>query len=817
MGEIGLTTEEARERLAKFGANELPTESKKSLFSISFEVIREPMLLLLIFAGAISFALAELLDGILLVSTVFIVLGISIFQSRRTENALQALKELTTPLGLVVRDGIEIRIASSQVVPDDLIVILEGDRVIADAKLVSASSLEFDESLLTGESVPVTKGIGDTIFAGSLIVRGHGRARVIATGTNSQLGRIGKSLQEISEEKTHLQQNIERIVKVIGIAAFVTVAIVIINFGLTRGNWLQGALSGIAVAMALIPEEFPVILTLFMVLGAWRMTKVRVIARKPAAIEALGSITVLCVDKTGTLTRNEMEVVELKTGSSRVWRKSETIDSEIQKLIDVGALATPITAFDPMDRAFKSLSKVDFETFKSISEISLQKDRLIYTHIWKEKDAEGDNALYASKGAPEHVAKLCGLAGEDLISFENSVEEAAARGLRVIAIAEGTSETNWNYLGLALLQDPIREGIPSAVSQCTRAGIRTLMITGDHPKTALSVAKQIGLPSEMFITGTEFKNRSDAELISIIKNCSVFARFTPEDKLRLVNLLKSQGEIVGMTGDGVNDAPALRAADVGIAMGARGTDVAREAAALIITDDNYTSIVAGIFRGRAIFSNIQKAMSYVIAIHFPIFGMAFLPVFNTSWPIVLLPALVAFHEIIIDPASSIVFEVEEPDPGTMNQPPRDPKKPLIGLTEFSLAALQGFSIFASVFLTYLYSLQTGASEERIRSLTFSALIISNVILILANRSKTLTILAAFRARKNKAIPWIVLLASVILVLIFNIGWLRDALRLESITLRDYLFLILLSYLSICWLDFYKFLKSDRTIDGLTHS
>ncbi|MEY3346332.1 MAG: hypothetical protein RIR40_57, partial [Actinomycetota bacterium] len=337
MGEIGLTTEEARERLAKFGANELPTESKKSLFSISFEVIREPMLLLLIFAGAISFALAELLDGILLVSTVFIVLGISIFQSRRTENALQALKELTTPLGLVVRDGIEIRIASSQIVPDDLIVILEGDRVIADAKLVSASSLEFDESLLTGESVPVTKGIGDTIFAGSLIVRGHGRARVIATGTNSQLGRIGKSLQEISEEKTHLQQNIERIVKVIGIAAFVTVAIVIINFGLTRGNWLQGALSGIAVAMALIPEEFPVILTLFMVLGAWRMTKVRVIARKPAAIEALGSITVLCVDKTGTLTRNEMEVVELKTASSRVWRKSETIDSEIQKLIDVGA------------------------------------------------------------------------------------------------------------------------------------------------------------------------------------------------------------------------------------------------------------------------------------------------------------------------------------------------------------------------------------------------------------------------------------------------------------------------------------------------
>ena len=817
----GLSEARANELLIEFGPNVLPSDTKSSPFRTLASILREPMLLLLVGAGGISFILAERLDGILLISTVFIIVGISIFQESKTERALAALRELSSPQALVIRSGIRRRIPSSQLVPGDLIQLLEGDRVPADADLLDSKNLQLDESLLTGESIPVSRAKGERVFTGTLTVQGHGLAIVRETGSKSELGRIGHSLSKIDMKETRLQESISRIVRAIGIAALLTVSIVIVVYGLTRGNWLEGSLAGIAVAMAIIPEELPVILTIFMALGAWRMARVKVIVRKSATIESLGSVTVLCVDKTGTLTRNEMEIEELLSLDNKKWRRGEIPSSDFQKIINVGLLATPITAIDPMDRAFKAIAdEKQFDSYESVKEFPLTKERLIYAHVWRIEDS----IIVAAKGAPEHIAHLCNLDEVQTNSFQKSLSDSAQRGYRVIGIAkaevEQSGEDNldldslkFTFLGLALLHDPIREGVPEAIFECKSAGIRTVMITGDHPITAMAVATQIGLTSERCVTGVELSAMTDKELADTVKRDSIFARVSHEHKLRLIKAFQAEGHVVGMTGDGINDAPALRAADIGMAMGARGTDVAREASAMIITDDNFTSIVAGIRRGRTIYANIKKAMGYVIAIHIPIFGMAIVPILNPLWPLVFLPALVAFHEIIIDPACSIVYEVEEPDPMIMREPPRPNNAPLISLQEFSMAIAQGLSVFALIASTYFFCLRSGDSDNRIRSLTFSTLLICNIFLIMMNRSTSLTLWSSIRKRRNRVAPWIVLLAFIILIVLINVPLFREAFDLEILNVRDYFVMFVLSYISLCWVDLRKKFP-DRTMNSL---
>jgi Ca2+-transporting ATPase len=814
----GLTSLEAARLLNEFGPNSVETEASRSRLSVALTVLREPMLLLLLAAGLLSFLLADLTDAILLMFTVVIVLGISIYQQQRTNKALAALKELTAPLAHVIRDDLEMRISSREVVPGDLLILSEGDRVVADAELVTASSLEFDESLLTGESIPITKSSGEIAFTGSLAVRGHGQARVIATGNETELGKIGKSIESIPYTRTHLQQSIDSIVKAIGGLAILTVIAIVIIYGMTRGNWLEGGIAAIAAAMALIPEEFPVILTLFMALGAWRMARVRVIARQAPAIEALGSVTVLCVDKTGTLTRNEMTVSEVQI-DHHVITAAQAIDSKDgYRLLRIAALAAPKTPFDPMDKAFRALVDVE-ETMKgliSVAEFPVIKERLAYIHIWQ----EGASLLVAAKGAPEHIARLCGIEGETVKELNQRVTSAGEKGLRVIAVAtaigeigkvEGIEGLDFQFLGLAFLKDPIREGVPESVRECVTAGIRTIMITGDHPTTARSIAQEIGLHSpNNVLTGSEISLLSDEELSEHVRRCQVFARVTPSDKLRLIRALQAHGEVVAMTGDGINDAPALRAADIGVAMGGRGTDVAREAAHLIITDDDFTSIVAGIRRGRAIYANIQKAMTYVIAIHVPIFGMALVPVLVADWPLILVPALIAFHEVIIDPASSIAFELESPDPKIMSQPPRKPRSGIFDPREIFLALLQGISIFLLVFLIFLANIASDVAEEKVRALTFTSLVISNVILILINRSRTLTLWETLVKRRNSAIPWLIAGAVALLLLLLNLPFLREAFNLQSLQWNEYLLLTALSYLSVSWLDLHKIITRRRS-------
>ena len=820
MSTTGLTSAQAQERLLAKGPNILPSAKSPNIFHQFKSVILEPMLLLLTSAGVINFFLSEALDASILMLTVFIIIGITLYQERKTEKALSALKELASPRALVLRDGIEIRIPSHELVVGDLVIIREGDRIPADGYLVSCTNLSVDESMLTGESLSITKNASDGIFSGTLVVKGHGRAIIDQTGPDTEMGKIGNALARIEIERTRLQREVDRIVRIVAVASIATALVVFVVYGLTRANWLEGALAGIASSMALLPEEFPVILTVFLALGAWRMSQERVIARRMPAIETLGSVTALCVDKTGTLTLNQMAIEEIS--SNGILHKIDlSTDKKIaqpffEEIATYGLLASPINPFDPMDKAFHAIATRD-ESWNLIREYPVSDRLLAITHIWQSPNS--DEYIVATKGAPEAIAKLCSLDQNARTSMMKDVDEATQRGYRVLGVArarisshnplpESPEEIPCEFLGLVHLHDPIRPGVIEAVAQCATAGIRTIMLTGDYPGTALSIAKEIGLHYQGgVITGDELEAMDDEQLAKRVALVSIFARVVPSQKLRLIRALKSNGDVVGMTGDGVNDAPALRAADIGIAMGQRGTDVARESAALIITDDDFTSIASGIRHGRRIYANLRKGMSYVIAVHIPIFGMALIPVFVSDWPLVLLPAQIAFLELIIDPACSIVFESEEPDPQIMKEKPRKLQEKILNKQIFLTSLTQGLVVLASTLTVYLWALSSLRSDEQVRSLAFATLMIGNISLILVNRSRSLTIFKTMRTRKNKSVKWILASSVSILVLIFNVPWLQTAFNLENLSASEWIIVICSGIGSVLWFEFYKVIRT----------
>ncbi len=800
------------------GPNLLPSARPRNLLQQFLAVVREPMLSLLVAAGLINFFVSEILDALVLMLTVFIVVGISLYQASKTEHALEALRDLSSPRALVVRDGIEERIPGKDVVRGDLVILSEGDRVPADGRLISGSNFSVDESMLTGESLSLYKKPDDLIFSGTLVVTGYGRAVIEKTGANTELGKIGTSLREIEIERTHLQKEIDRLVRVIYIAALAAASAVVLIYGFTRHDWVEGSLAGIAASMALIPEEFPVVLTLFLAIGAWRMSQQGVIARRAAVIETLGSVTVICVDKTGTITMNQMAVHELKIDSELLVLNGDQIPDMYQEITQTAVLASPIKPFDPMDKAFHAIATLK-EDWELIREYPISNKLMAMTNVWR----TNLGYVVASKGAPEAIANLCHLEGALFDAIIKDVDDATKRGFRVLGVARATAEIDYQlpesptefhftYLGLVHLHDPVRPGVPAAVAECALAGVRTVMITGDYPGTALSVANEVGLNYEAgVITGPELGEMNDLQLAERIKTVSVFARMVPEQKLRLVRALKLDGEIVGMTGDGVNDAPALRAADIGIAMGGRGTDVAREAAALVITDDDFTSIAGGIRQGRGIFASLQKAMSYIIAVHVPIFGMALIPVFVTSWPLVLLPAQIAFLELIIDPASSIVFESEQVDPEIMKRKPRDVKEKMFNKHSLGLSLAQGFGVLVVVLGMYLWAIASGKNDDLVRTMTFGTLMIGNIALVLVNRSAHLSIFQTFRQRKNKTIKWVLGGGIGMLVLLVNVPIAREAFNLSVLNPTQWILVIFAGFGSVSWYEAYKLIGQSRKI------
>lgn len=838
----GLTQQDAAMRLARDGPNEIPRDDEKQKFIRQVkDVLRQPMLALLLAAGSVNFLLSEPIDGAILMMFVLVVIGISLYQGSKTEDALAALRDLSSPRALVIRDGRQVRIPGREVVVGDVLIVAEGDRIAADAVLVEGRHVLVDESMLSGESIPVgktatdspgaeiaTPGSGATswLFSGTLVVKGHGVALVRAVGGRTQLGQIGTTLRDIRVQQTPLQVEIDRLVIVVAGIAMVAATVVLVAEGLVRKNWLEGALAGIATAMSMLPEEFHVVLTVFLALGAWRMSQRSVLTRRPPVIEALGSATVVCVDKTGTLTMNKMEVRELVVEGEHWAVDNEPLPERFHQLVENAVLASPVDAIDPTDVAFRSLANervMDANhvhpEWVMIREYPLSDDILAVAHAWNSND--DGRIVIAAKGAPEAIAALCHLDKAQMTDINDKIEILSAGGLRVIAVASATVECigdlpndrhqlTFSYLGLAGLGDPVREGVPESIKQFQRAGVRTVMITGDHPGTALAVAREVGLGNcRDYLTGAQLDEMSDDHLASAVVDVDVFARMVPSQKLRLIHALKRNDEVVGMTGDGVNDAPALRASDIGIAMGGRGTDVAREAADLVIIDDNFSSIVTGVRHGRGILNNLRKALAYVVAVHVPIIGMVVIPIVVPGWPLVLLPVQIAFLELIIDPACSIVFGSEEADPAIMDQPPRAVGEPMFNRRIIALSLAQGLSVLFATLVVYRLSITRGLSEESVRSVSFAAIVMSNLWLILVNRSWRLSFGRALVERRNPTLKWIMIATVTMLACVLFVPIFRDAFEFGSISAFDAGTAMAASIGGVAWFEVYKLIQKSK--------
>lgn len=809
-GSGGLAAESARERLERDGPNELPSAKPRTLWAIAWGVIQEPMFLLLVGCGLLYLLVGEPKEAAVLLGFVLVVMGITLYQERKTERALEALRDLSSPRALVIRDGERLRIPGREVVRGDWVVLSEGDRVPADAVLLDANHLVVDESLLTGESVPVRKAVGsrpgemarpggdDTpyVYSGTLVVSGQGIAQVEAIGMQTEIGKIGKALQSIESGHSPMQQETERLVRRIAIGAALLCTAVVLIHGISRGPWVDSLLAGIALAMALLPEEFPVVLTIFLAMGAWRISKSNVLTRRMSAVETLGSATVLCVDKTGTLTENRMRVRTLATAAGELLQVDRApLPESGHRLVEFAILATRSDPFDPMERAIQTLGLHDLvdaehlhRDWQMVREYPLAPGLLSMTQVWE--DRRSGQRVIAAKGAPEAIAELCHLSGPARERLLEQVGRLSDQGLRVLGVAaaelthgaqhpdpaaplpDHQHDFAFALLGLVGLVDPVRKGVPEAVAACRQAGIRLLMVTGDYAGTARSIAREIGLPHpERCLTGPELDTLTDEALAERLLEVSLIARAVPEQKLRIVRALKARGEVVAMTGDGVNDAPALRAADIGVAMGGRGTDVAREAGDLVVVDDDFGSIVQAVRLGRRIFDNLKRAMGYIVAVHLPIAGMSILPVL-LDWPLLLLPAHIAFLELIIDPACSVAFEAEAEDPNTMHRPPRDRTEPLFGARGLWLSLLQGLMVWLAVVAVYLIGQAAGEEERGVRALAFITLVLGNLALILANRSRLRGLSATLR-EPNPALWAVVLGASAFLALVVAVPGLRD--------------------------------------------
>ena len=792
----GVSETEAQRRLQSEGYNELPRQDRRTPLHIVLEVLREPMLALLLGGGFVYLLLGDLKESLILLAFALVSVVITVIQETRTERVLEALRDLTSPRALVIRDGTRRRIAGREVVRGDLVVLAEGDRVPADAVLSQAHDLQADESLLTGESVPVRKiaaadipagrarpGGDDLpfVYSGAMVVRGSGLAHVVATGPRSEIGKIGQSLHALEVEPPRLQAQTARLVRLAALGGAAVSIVAVVLYGTLRGGWLDAVLAGITIGMSMLPEEFPVVLTVFMAMGAWRISKARVLTRRAASIETLGSTTVLCTDKTGTLTENRMSIAELRLPNGDIFRLREATDATVpgnfRELAVHGLLASAPVPFDPMEKAFHEFARYGLEVadglpgsdWKLAHSYGLRPDLLAMTQLWQ-KDEDIPAFAVAAKGAPEAIAHLCRLGPVELETVRHAVDAMAAEGLRVLGVAKAAHEgERWPesqrdfpfvFLGLVGLADPLRPSVPKAVRECRSAGIRFIIITGDYPATANTIAQQAGLDASEVLTGDAIENLDDSELARRASTVNVFARIMPEQKLRIVQALKADGEIVAMTGDGVNDAPSLKAAHIGIAMGGRGTDVAREASSIVLLDDDFGSIVTAIRLGRRIYDNVRKAMAFIFAVHVPIAGLALLPLI-LGLPLIFSPIHIAFLEMVIDPVCSLAFEAETDEKDVMRRKPRAPAEPLFSWQLIGWSILQGGLAFGLVGTIFVIAHQRGMPEDEVRALTFFSLVLSIVSLILVNRSFSTSLVAAFR-RPNPTLLWILLAITAIL-------------------------------------------------------
>lgn len=815
----GLSQAEAKARLEKDGFNEFLPRKKRNFLIIARDVAAEPMFLLLVASGIIYFILGDMGEAAALLFFVFVVMGITVYQENRTERALEALRDLTSPRANVIREGQASRIAGREVVCGDILLLAEGDRIPADARLLECNDFFADESLLTGESVPVMKMAleGESresaaVYAGTMVTQGRGVGRVVATGVKSEMGRIGLAIESVTPEKTPLQKEIARLVRNLAMLSGLLFVLLVVSYGLMHGNWLNGLLAGITLAMAILPEEFPVVLTVFLALGAWRISRNNVLTRRLPAVETLGSASVLCVDKTGTLTENRMSVARLcAKGKSLDVDSLDDLPEAFHEILEYSILASEVDPYDPMEKAFHDLGRRFLQRtehlhsdWSIVHEYSLSPKMLAMSHVWQ--SSSGEEYVVAAKGSPEAIFDLCHLDREAVAAWSLEVANMAKEGLRVLGVAHarhlGTSwpaiqhDFEFELAGLVGLFDPVREGVSSAIRECRSAGIRVVMMTGDNPLTAQAIANRIGLGVET-VHGPEIDGMSDAELLRAAEKADIFARVVPLQKLKIVNALQKAGRIVAMTGDGVNDAPALKAAHIGVAMGKRGTDVAREAASLVLLDDDFSSIVHAVKFGRRIYANLSKAFSFSLAVHVPIAGMSLIPVFM-GWPLLFFPVHIAFLQLIIDPVCSLVFEAEPAEEAVMKVPPRSIERPLLDRKTVTLSLIQGGAVLLAVLIVYARGLSAG--EHHARAIAFSTLVFANLALILVSRSQSESLFSSMK--KPNPLLWFVL-GGAVLALLLVIHFLHGLFGFAVLSPGDMLYSLIVGILSVAWFEIRK--------------
>lgn len=827
----GLTKDEARVLQEKFGKNRLVPEKKENFFLKIIQVLKEPMFLLLIAAAVIYFLLGEPRDGTIMLVFVVGIISIDVIQEWKTDKTLNALKNLSAPHITVIRDGEECTINSEDLVPGDLMMIAEGVKLPADGKVIRANDLCIDESSLTGEAEGVWKCTDDTenkdywkkdhCYAGTLVTQGTGVILVEKIGAETEYGKIGINVAEAPDRPTPMEKQTRKLVKICAmIAAVLFLMVCIITyFNLPDHEFkeriIESILSGITLAMAMIPEEFPVILTVFLSMGAWRLAKKSSLVRRLPSVETLGAVSVLCVDKTGTITMNKMRV-----------RECWAFNNNIKETNKIMGMACEVDAYDPMEHAIldycedNDISKDELFKGNLISEYSFTNERKMMGHVWK----VDDEVLIAAKGSAEKILTLCCLQEEERKIIEDKIFTMSSQGLRVLGIGrmilkdqkdipETLEECRLEFLGLVGLQDPPRENVKDDIASCVKAGIRVVMITGDNGITASAIAKQVGIPhSSDIITGDELNAMTDEKLKERIKDVSIFSRVMPEHKMRIVKAFKENGDVVAMTGDGVNDAPALKYADIGIAMGKRGSEVSREAADLILLDDNFSTIVDTIKDGRRIYDNIRKAIGYVFTIHIPIaFASLLAPMLDIrSSMLLLLPVHVVLLELLIDPTCSIVLERQPAEIDIMERKPRNPKESILTASILIKSIIQGVVLFGASFAYYYLYLKNNPGQAEIaRSIGLAIIMISNVLLVQVNSSESEFAYRSMMNLKKDPVMWAVGFGTLIGLGVILYTPIAEFLSLAPLTLSQVFRVIVTSFVAVMWYEVVKIFKKIR--------
>lgn len=815
----GLSDQEVNANRKSFGRNKVGGKTQNPIWGILLEIIKEPLFIILIAASAIYFSLGETTEGIIMLVAIGLVSGISIFQENKSRNAVNALKKLSSPQGKVYRNSELIKIPTEEIVVKDLILVEDGDMIPADAKIIDAHDFSVNESILTGESLSVSKdqlSESPLIFQGTMVGSGNCVAEVCALGTQTALGKIGTSLGDIEETKTPLQIQIKSFVRsmvIFGAIAFLLVWG--INY-LNSHDILSALLHGLTLAMSVLPEEIPVAFSTFMALGAYRLYKNKVITRSPYTVETLGTASVICTDKTGTLTENRMElraVYDLTTGSLQDF----TIENPVfNQTLEYALWSSEIQPFDPMEKSihafYEKLAPVDErKSAKMLHEYPLSGKPPMMTHIFQMGNGE---KIIAVKGSVEGVIKQSKLSDVETEKVFAQMEGFTSKGYRVLAVGkadpgiknypETQEEFDFEFLGLVAFYDPPKKNIAEVLKTFYKAGIEVKMITGDYAQTASAIASQIGLKSSgKVLTGDEVLPLDKAGLQQKVRETDIFARMFPEAKLKMVEALKQNGEVVAMTGDGVNDGPALKAAHIGIAMGKRGSEVAKSAAALVLMDDDLGHMTEAVALGRRIYENLKKAIQYIISIHIPIILVVLLPlVLGWEFTLIFTPIHVVFLELIMGPTCSIVFENEPIEPNSMNNPPRNMSQTFFSWAELSLSVVQGLMITAASLGLGYYLMISGENIETVRTIIFTTLVLSNVFLTLVNRSFYYSVLKTIKY-PNKLIPLILGISILLLILILAVPSIQSVFDFETARIELILTALAVSFVGVFWIEVWK--------------